>query len=96
MTYEEMILKMSDSTGLNKTFVDKVYRAYWGAVKDYISSLPLKQDYTEEEFSKLRPNVNIPSIGKLYLTYKRHLRIRKQQFIIQENKNKKYATHQGN
>jgi hypothetical protein len=95
MTYEEMVSRMADTTGLTKRLVDKTYKAYWGAIRDYISALPLKQDLTEEEFSKLKPNVNIPSIGKLFLTFERYCRIRKQYSIIQENKNKKYAAHQG-
>lgn len=69
MTYEEIISRVSDSLGLSKKLVDKTYKAYWRAIKEHITSLPLKQDLTEEEFKKLQTNVNIPSIGKLYVTY---------------------------
>ena len=62
-------------------------------MKKHISSLPLKEDLTEEDFSKLRPNVNIPSIGKLYVTYDRYINAKKQDRIIKELTNKKYATH---
>ena len=68
MSYEEMIIKVATSTGLSKTLVDKTYKAYWRTIKEYITSLPLKQNLTEEEFLKLKPNVNIPSLGKLYVT----------------------------
>ena len=74
MTYEEMVSRVSDSTGISKALVNRTYKAYWRTVREYIESLPLKQDLTEEEFLKLKPNVNIPSIGKLYVTsggYKR-------------------------
>lgn len=53
---------------MSKKFVDRVYRSYWKAVREYIGSLPLKEDLTDEQFAQLRPNVNIPSIGKLYIT----------------------------
>lgn len=72
MTYEEIISKVAEDTGLTSTFVDKVYRSYWRSVREYIKSLPLKEDLTEEEFSRLKPNVNIPSIGKLYVTFDRY------------------------
>ena len=69
MTYEEIISRVADSMGLSKQLVNKTYKAYWRAIKEHITSLPLKQDLTEEEFKKLQTNVNIPSIGKLYVTY---------------------------
>lgn len=74
MTYEEIVSRVSDTTGISKNLVDRTYKAYWRTIKEYLESLPLKQDLTEEEFLKLRPNVNIPSLGKLYVTlgvYKR-------------------------
>lgn len=77
MTYDEIIAEVAASTGLSKTITNKIYRAYWKAVRQHITSLPLKEDLTEEEFLKLQPNVNIPSIGKLYVSLKRYQRIRK-------------------
>lgn len=74
MTYEEMIINVAESTGLSKALVKRTYQTYWRTIREYIESLPLKSDLTEEEFMELRPNVNIPSIGKFYVTpggYKR-------------------------
>ena len=70
--YEEAVAKMAEELQLPKRFVDRVYRAYWKAVREHITTLPLKDDLTDEEFSKLQPNVNIPSIGKLYITGERY------------------------
>lgn len=93
MKYESIIAEVAQSTGCSKRFVDKTYKAFWRAVKEYISTLPLKEDLTDEEFLRLRPNVNIPSIGKLYVTLDRYHRLKKQGEIIK----KKYGiTHQGN
>ena len=77
MTYDDMVSEVSKSTGLSKTFVNKVYRAYWRAVREYIKALPLKDDLSEEEFLKVRPNVNIPSIGKLYVSLDRYKKLKK-------------------
>lgn len=92
MNYDEIITKVAESTGLTKHLVDRTYRAYWKTVRSYITSLPLKDDLTDEEFMKLRPNVNIPSIGKLYVTldrYKRMMKIYKEF----EKKNIEDVTH---
>lgn len=76
MEYEEIISRVADSLGLNKGVVDRSYRTYWRVIRQHITSLPLKEDLTDEEFLKLRPNVNIPSIGKLYVTLEDYRKIK--------------------
>lgn len=72
MTYNEIIDKVAGDLNLPKRVVDKTYRAYWRAIREHITALPLKEDLSDEEFSKLQTNVNIPSIGKLYVTLDRY------------------------
>lgn len=76
MTIEEILNTVAEEEGFPVDLVKKTYKAYWRAVKEHITSLPLKEDLTDEEFSKLKPNVNIPSIGKLYVTIDRYKRIK--------------------
>ena len=75
MTLDEIYAIVAENNGLDKAFVGKVYRAYWKALRQYIKSLPLKKDLTDEEFHQLRPNVNIPSIGKLHVSFDRYRRL---------------------
>lgn len=82
MTYGEIISRVSSELGLPKVFVDRVYRSYWKAVREYITALPLKQDLTDEEFMSLRPNVNVPSIGKLYVTLDRYHNMKKSEEVL--------------
>ena len=89
MTYDEIITKVSASLGLSKGLVDKTYRAYWRAVREHITSLPLKEDLTDEEFMGLQPNVNIPSIGKLHVTLDRYHRMKKSFEIKQQFRKEK-------
>ena len=93
MTYNEIISQVSIDTGLPKAFVNKVYKSYWKSVREHIVSLPLKEDLSDEEFNSLQPNVNIPSIGKLYVTLDRYQRIKKVKKIVEKNK-KENAAHQ--
>lgn len=86
MTYAEALTEVAEAVHLDKGLVDKVYRAYWRTVRSYITSLPLKREMTEEEFKALKPNVNIPSLGKLYVTYNRY---RKLTEVYNEFKKKK-------
>lgn len=70
--YEEAVAKVAEELQLPKKFVDRVYRSYWKAVREHITELPLKDDLSDEEFIRLQPNVNIPSIGKLYVTVEKY------------------------
>ena len=72
MTYKEIIAEVSNQTGLPQKIVDRTYKAYWKAIRQHITSLPLKEDLTDEEFQKLRVNVNLPSLGKLNVTLDRY------------------------
>ena len=90
MTYDEIISKVAHDLQLPREFTDRVYRGYWKAIREYIVNLPLKEDLTDEEFLKLRPNINIPSIGKLYITLDRYKRMKKMYKIKTEYIN---ATH---
>lgn len=91
MTYNEIVAEVAHSLNLSVRFVNKVYRAYWKAVREHIISLPLKEDLTDEQFGQLQPNVNIPSIGKLHVTLDRYKKMKKQREIYQQLKNKKDA-----
>lgn len=93
MNYTEIVSKVSEKTGLPERLVDRTYRAYWRAIKEHITSLPLKNDLTEEEFLKLQPNVNIPSIGKLHVTLDRYKKMKKMYEIKNQLKQNKDATH---
>lgn len=87
MTYDEIIAKVAKDNGLSKKLVDRSYRSFWRAIREHITSLPLKEDLSDEEFLKLQPNVNIPSIGKLNVTLDRYKRMKKMFNIRKELKN---------
>ena len=57
---------------LSKEDIDKIYKYYWLYIRTCIEDLPLKKDLSKEDFSKLRTNFNIPSIGKLTCSYDKY------------------------
>lgn len=93
MTYDDIVTKVSEELGIPKGIVDRTYRAYWKAIKGHIASLPLKEDLTDEEFMKLQPNVNIPSIGKLYVTQDRYKGVKNKYSRLIKNRQDKDVTH---
>lgn len=89
MNYPDIIGKVSEELDLPKEVVDKTYRAYWLFIKQHIQSLPLKENINEEDFTKLRTNFNIPSLGKLTCTYDRMLNMKNRFEIIKKIREKK-------
>ena len=72
--------------------VDKTYKAFWLFINQSIQSLPLKENLNEEDFAKLRTNFNIGSLGKLCVTYKHYIGIKKRfEYLrkIRGNENKR-------
>ena len=77
MNYPDIIGKVSQEMGLPPEVVDTAYKSYWKFIKQTIQSLPLKDDISEEDFTKLRTNFNIPSLGKLTCTFDRMVGVKK-------------------
>lgn len=72
-----IIEKAAKQLNLPYNYVWEVYSAYWKFVKDYLSSLPIKEDLSREEFDKLKTSVNVPSLGKFFVEWE-HLQAKKE------------------
>lgn len=76
MTFQEIIDKVSKDTSIPPKTVEKIYKAFWMYIRSSIQELPLMDALTEEEFNSLRPNFNLPSLGKLYVSYDRYVGVK--------------------
>lgn len=88
MNYSDIIKKVSEELNLPNDVVDRTYKSYWLFIKQHIQSLPLKENITEEEFNKLRTSINIPSLGKLCVTWDRLIGCKKRFEIIKRIREK--------
>jgi len=86
---KNIYLEVGKTLGISSDVVEKVYKAYWLYIKTTIQALPLKEDLTEEEFSKLRTNFNIPSLGKLNCTIDKYKGTKKRFKLIKKLRNAK-------
>ena len=77
MNYPDIIGKVSQEMNIPLEVVDTAYKSYWKFIKQTIQSSPLKDDISEEDFTKLRTNFNVPSLGKLTCTYDRMMGVKK-------------------
>lgn len=95
MTYSEMVKRVSQDTGINPEIIDRTYKSYWLYIRNSIQNLPLKEDISEAEFLSLRPNFNIPSLGKLACTFDRYRGVKKKFQHIKKirEKNEKVEEH---
>lgn len=76
MNSKEIIQTVSKKLDIPYEVVNKAYSSYWEFVKETIKKLPLKEELTEEQFSQLKTNFNVPSLGKLNCTYERMIGIK--------------------
>lgn len=84
---KDILNNVSRTLGISPDVIEKVYKAYWLYIKTTIEALPLKDNLNEEEFLKLRTNFNIPSLGKLYVTWNRFVRCKKRYELIKKLRN---------
>ena len=89
MNYPDIIGRVSEELNLPKEVVDKTYKAFWLFINQSIQSLPLKENLNEEDFATLRTNFNIPSLGKLCVTWGRLMGCKKRLEFIKQIREKK-------
>ena len=87
MTLNEIIAKVSTELNLPEDLVRKTYSEYWSYIRNTIEDLPLKNDLTQTDFSELRTNINVPSLGKINCTYERYVGMKKRLNIIKKIRN---------
>ena len=66
MKVKDLCTKVALDLNLPPKYVWEVYKSYWKAIRNYMSSLPLKE-LSEEDLGKIRTNINIPSLGKFFI-----------------------------
>lgn len=88
MRLDDAIKQVASNTGIPEEVVNRAYRSMWKFIKLKAEEQPFMQEeeLSKEEFDKLTPNFNIPSIGKLHCTYDRYIAIRHQQEFIKNMK----------
>lgn len=82
MSYQEILKKVAIELNLPVKVVKLAYESHWTFIRETITSLPLKESLNEEDFSKLRTSFNIPSLGKMSVTWERYLYMKKQWEIL--------------
>ena len=65
MTYQEIVTELSEELEIPEEVVDTAYKSFFEFIRETIVSLPLKDELSEEDFSQLRTNFNIPSLINL-------------------------------
>ena len=84
---KEIILDVSRNLDISPDVIEKVYKAYWSFIKETIQALPLKDNLSEDEFSTLKTNFNVPSLGKLACTLDKYNRVKKRFKLIKNFRN---------
>lgn len=68
MKIENAIRQVAEELELPYDVCYKAYMSSWRFILLKAQEQPLNENMSIEEFSRLRPNFNIPSLGKLFIT----------------------------
>ena len=79
LTMLNLYKKVSEELNIPIEVVEFAYKSYWKFIRKTIQELPLKDNLSEEEFSKLKTNFNIVSLGKLSCNYDRYKRVKQKE-----------------
>ena len=85
---QEILNKVAQELNLPKGVVKETYNSFFRFIKERIEELPLKEDLTTLELSKLKTNFNIPYIGKLYVTENSYNAVKKKYDCNRRSKTK--------
>lgn len=77
MKTNDAIRIASEELGIPFEVASKAYSMTWEFIQTKMKELPLKEDLTEEQFNALRPNFNIPELGKFYVTWNKYQKIKR-------------------
>ena len=88
MKYSDIISKVSKELNVPRELVENTYKAYWNFIRVTLEKLPLKTELSQEKYRNLRTSINIPSLGKLYVTWNRYIGIRNRFNIINKIRQK--------
>lgn len=73
MDLKQITKQVSNDLDIPEEVVKLAYKSYWEFIRNTIKQINFKANLTEEEFSKLKTNFNIPALGKLYCNYERYI-----------------------
>lgn len=85
MNWEDAVRQTSEEMDIPFEVCKAAYLAQWQFIRDTIQELPLKT-IPIEEFDSLRPNFNVPSLGKFYIEKNNFVKLRKAFEFINKKK----------
>lgn len=88
MTIEEAIRIVAEKYNLSYESCKLAYKSMYRFIYEHIKELPLKQNLTDEQFNALRPNFNVPHLGKFFVTLEDYKRVKSLITYVDELKTK--------
>jgi len=87
MKISDAIKTAAEELGIPYEVAHKAYYMAWEFIQNKMRELPLKEDLTDEEFNALRPNFNIPELGKFAVSLDKYKRVKRRIEYVKNLKN---------
>lgn len=79
---------VSLETKISESTIEVMYRLYWRFIKEKLESVPLREVLNKEEFKKHKTSINMPSLGKIFVSYEKYEGLAKRYKYMQQLRNK--------
>ena len=66
---KRIVKLVSIESKIPEATVEVAYRLYWQFIKDSLEAIPIRDIQSQEEFDKYRTSINLPSLGKMFITF---------------------------
>jgi hypothetical protein len=86
MKTADAVQQVAEKLGIPYDVAQKAYGSAWEFIKLKMQEIPLRDNLTEEEFDKYRPNFNIPELGKFVVTWDKYQRVKRRMEYVKKLK----------
>lgn len=87
-TLKRIIKLVSLETQISESTVEVAYRLYWKFIQESLEQIPVKEIKTQEEFDTYNTSINLPSLGKIFITFDKIEKQRRRYTYVQKLFNK--------
>lgn len=79
---KKIIRLVAIETNQPEAKVEVIYRTYWKFIRDSFEQLNIESINNKEEFDKLKTSINLPSLGKMCITWEKIEKYRKRKLYL--------------
>ena len=79
---KKIIRLVAIETNQPEAKIEVIYRTYWKFIRDTFENIDIESILTKEDFDKLHTSINLPSLGKMSITWEKIEKYRRRKMYL--------------